>query len=35
MKSSGATAGCIGITEDQMVLVLRYLRPGEKITIRR
>ena len=35
VKNSGATAGCIGITDDQMVLVLRYLRPGDKITIRR
>jgi L,D-peptidoglycan transpeptidase YkuD (ErfK/YbiS/YcfS/YnhG family) len=35
VKSDRATAGCIGITASQMRLVLRYLRPGDKITIRR
>jgi L,D-peptidoglycan transpeptidase YkuD (ErfK/YbiS/YcfS/YnhG family) len=35
VKNGTGTAGCIGITERQMKLVLRYLRPGDKITIRR
>ncbi len=35
VKSRSATAGCIGITAGQMEQVLRYLRPGDKITIRR
>jgi L,D-peptidoglycan transpeptidase YkuD (ErfK/YbiS/YcfS/YnhG family) len=35
VKSGEATAGCIGITSGQMRQVLRYLRPGDKITIRR
>ena len=33
VKSSGATAGCIGITKDQMKIVMAYLRSGDKITI--
>jgi L,D-peptidoglycan transpeptidase YkuD (ErfK/YbiS/YcfS/YnhG family) len=35
VKSRSATAGCLGITAGQMEQVLRYLRPGDKITIRR
>ena len=35
VKSDRATAGCVGITAAQMRQVLRYLRPGDKITIRR
>lgn len=35
VKENRGTAGCIGITENQMKLVLRYLQPGDKITIRR
>ena len=35
VKNGTGTAGCIGITEEQMRQVLRYLRPGDKITIRR
>ena len=35
VKNGTGTAGCIGITEGQMKQVLRYLRPGDKITIRR
>ena len=35
VKSGTATAGCVGITAGQMKQVLRYLRPGDKITIRR
>jgi L,D-peptidoglycan transpeptidase YkuD (ErfK/YbiS/YcfS/YnhG family) len=35
VKTDRATAGCIGITAAQMKQVLRYLRPGDKITIRR
>ena len=34
-KNGKGTAGCIGITAGQMKQVLRYLRPGDKITIRR
>ena len=35
VKNGKGTAGCIGITAGQMKQVLRYLRPGDKITIRR
>ena len=35
VKNGQGTAGCIGITAGQMKQVLRYLRPGDKITIRR
>jgi L,D-peptidoglycan transpeptidase YkuD (ErfK/YbiS/YcfS/YnhG family) len=35
VKNGTGTAGCIGITAGQMEQVLRYLRPGDKITIRR
>ena len=35
VKTDRATAGCVGITAAQMKQVLRYLRPGDKITIRR
>ena len=35
VKNGTGTAGCIGITARQMEQVLRYLRPGDKITIRR
>jgi L,D-peptidoglycan transpeptidase YkuD (ErfK/YbiS/YcfS/YnhG family) len=35
VKNGTGTAGCIGITAGQMRQVLRYLRPGDKITIRR
>ena len=35
VKNERGTAGCIGITAGQMKQVLRYLRPGDKITIRR
>ena len=35
VKNGRGTAGCIGISAAQMKLVLRYLRPGDKITIRR
>ena len=35
VKESRGTAGCVGITKKQMELVLRYLRPGDKITISR
>ncbi len=35
VKTDRATAGCIGITAAQMRRVLRYLRPGDKITIQR
>lgn len=35
VKNGTGTAGCIGITEGQMKQVLRYLRPGDRITIRR
>ena len=33
VKSSGATGGCVGVSKDQMTMVLRYLQPGDKITI--
>ena len=35
VKNGRATAGCIAISATQMKQVLRYLRPGDKITIRR
>lgn len=35
VKTSGATAGCVGITKNQMKIVMAYLRPGDKITIAR
>lgn len=35
VKENRGTAGCVGITEPQMRVVLRYLRPGDKILIRR
>ena len=35
VENGEGTAGCIGITAAQMRQVLRYLRPGDKITIRR
>ena len=35
VKNGEGTAGCIGITAGQMKQVLRYLRPGDKVTIRR
>ena len=35
VENGTGTAGCIGITAGQMRQVLRYLRPGDKITIRR
>ena len=35
VKNGRSTAGCIGISASQMRQVLRYLRPGDKITIRR
>jgi L,D-peptidoglycan transpeptidase YkuD (ErfK/YbiS/YcfS/YnhG family) len=35
VKNGRHTAGCIGISAAQMRQVLRYLRPGDKITIRR
>ena len=35
VKDGTGTAGCIGITKGQMEQVLRYLRPGDKITISR
>ena len=35
VKNGRGTAGCIGISAAQMKLVLRFLRPGDKITIRR
>ena len=35
VKNGRGTAGCIGISAAQMRQVLRYLRPGDKITIRR
>ena len=35
VKSGGPTAGCVGVTAAQMKQVLRYLRPGDKIAIRR
>ena len=35
VKNGEGTAGCIGISRAQMRQVLRYLRPGDKITIRR
>ncbi len=35
VKKDRGTAGCIGITERQMRVVLRYLRPGDQIAIRR
>ena len=35
VKSSTGTAGCVGITKKQMEQVLRYLRPGDRITIGR
>ena len=35
VKNGTGTAGCVGITEGQIKQVLRYLRPGDKITIRR
>ena len=35
VENGEGTAGCIGISAAQMRQVLRYLRPGDKITIRR
>jgi L,D-peptidoglycan transpeptidase YkuD (ErfK/YbiS/YcfS/YnhG family) len=35
VENGEGTAGCIGISPAQMRQVLRYLRPGDKITIRR
>ena len=35
VKNGRPTAGCIGISAAQMRQVLRYLRPGDKIAIRR
>ena len=35
VQNGRGTAGCIGISAAQMRQVLRYLRPGDKITIRR
>ena len=35
VENGEGTAGCIGISRAQMRQVLRYLRPGDKITIRR
>ena len=35
VKNGRSTAGCISISASQMRQVLRYLRPGDKITIRR
>ena len=35
VKGSGATAGCVGITKDQMKIVMAYLRPNDRITIAR
>jgi L,D-peptidoglycan transpeptidase YkuD (ErfK/YbiS/YcfS/YnhG family) len=35
VENGEGTAGCIGISPAQMKQVLRYLRPGDKITIRR
>jgi L,D-peptidoglycan transpeptidase YkuD (ErfK/YbiS/YcfS/YnhG family) len=35
VKNGRATAGCIAISAAQMKQVLRYLRPGDKIAIRR
>ena len=35
VKESRGTAGCVGITNKQMEVVLRYLRPGDRITISR
>lgn len=33
VKSSGPTGGCVGITKGQLKTVMKYLRPGDKITI--
>jgi L,D-peptidoglycan transpeptidase YkuD (ErfK/YbiS/YcfS/YnhG family) len=35
VKGSGATAGCVGITQHQLLTVLAYLHQGDKITIAR
>ena len=35
VQNGRGTAGCVGISKAQMKQVLRYLRPGDKITIRR
>ena len=35
VKSSGATAGCVGVTAHQMRVVLAYLKSGDRITIAR
>ena len=35
VKGSGATAGCVGISRAQLLTVLAYLHPGDKITIAR
>jgi L,D-peptidoglycan transpeptidase YkuD (ErfK/YbiS/YcfS/YnhG family) len=35
VENGEGTAGCIGISPAQMRQVLRYLRPGDRITIRR
>jgi L,D-peptidoglycan transpeptidase YkuD (ErfK/YbiS/YcfS/YnhG family) len=35
VENGEGTAGCIGVSRAQMRQVLRYLRPGDKITIRR
>jgi len=35
VKGSGPTAGCVAITKSQLLTVLAYLEPGDKITIAR
>ncbi len=35
VKGDGATAGCVAVTEHQLLVVLAYLHPGDKITIRK
>ncbi len=35
VKGSGATGGCVGISKHQMLVVLAYLKLGDRITIAR
>ncbi len=35
VNGKGATAGCLSVAEQAMVTVLSYLKPGDKITIRK
>lgn len=35
VKGSGATAGCVSVTQSQLLTVLAYLHSGDKITITR